>query len=254
MESLYFGSSDKQLYGVFHSANPETYQSRAVLMMYPLAQEYMRIHRAYRRLADALSQDGMDVLRFDYAGTGDSYGEFESASLREWQENAITAYEELSAMCPDTRVDVVALRAGTVIARELINRYKVNRLVMWEPKTADALYLSELEDDIRKKGRSRSNFIDERGSLHYNGFCYSSRLREELCRGGWGDLRFSNINQILAISTRDNDDIREIADRSPDNVNTATVDGPSDWTVVDSVGGLFFPEPSIAAIRQWLAR
>ena len=110
MESFFFGNTDRMLYGVFHAASQEHYRNRSVLLLYPVGHEYMHIHRAYRRLADSLSDLGFDVLRFDYACTGDSFGEFEEASIDQWIDSAVIAYDELQ-----TAVAVVEIQVMYVV-------------------------------------------------------------------------------------------------------------------------------------------
>lgn len=256
MEAFFFGESGGQLYGVFHAANAARYRSRSVLLLYPVGQEYMRIHRAYRRLADSLSDLGFDVLRFDYPGTGDSSGTFEQASLMSWTTGAIQAYDELQTMAPSRQVDVVALRVGTIVARTLVRERRVARLVLWEPKYQDAAYLRDLTDAIAANGPTRSNFVGDDGSLHYNGFRFSSELQADLNHRGLADLEPGRVRSILALSTRDLRDEpgldRLINDN--DNWSATRVEGPDDWSVLDSVGGLFLPESSLEAIRRWLVQ
>jgi hypothetical protein len=254
MESFFFGNADRKLYGVFHAADPGAYRNRSILLLYPIGQEYMRIHRAYRRLADSLSELGFDVLRFDYACTGDSYGEFENLSVETLSESALAAYDELRAMSPDARIDVVALRLGTVVARHFLQKRDIRRVVLWEPYYSDGDFVLQWQDAIRDKGKSRANFIDEE-YLHFNGFAYSSAVRESLTACDWSDLAENSVADALVISTRDTTEFEVFRSvfGTEVEVDVVSVAGPDDWTTVDSVGGIFLPEPSLVAIRNWLA-
>jgi pimeloyl-ACP methyl ester carboxylesterase len=256
MEGFFFGESGRQLYGVFHGADPAAYQSRSVLLLYPVGQEYMRIHRAYRRLADSLSDLGFDVLRFDYPGTGDSSGDFSEASLASWKTGAIQAYDELQTMAPSAQVDVVALRVGTIVARALVRERRVARLVLWEPRFEDAAYLRDFTDAIAAKGPTRPNFVADDGSLHYNGFRFASELQAELSHGSLADLEPRRVRSILALSTHDlaeDPALNRLFNRN-DNWSVMQTEGPDDWSVLDSVGGLFLPEASLETIRHWLSQ
>ena len=254
MESFFFGNSERQLYGVFHAASPEKYRGRAVLLLFPLGQEYMRIHRAFRRLADLLAEQGFDVMRFDYACTGDSSGSFRDITYDALNDSAEIAYDELKAMSPDAQVDVVALRLGTVVARQLAQNRKVRRLVLWEPYYSDGEFLQQWEVTMVENGMTRANFIDD-NFLHFNGFAYGSTIRMSMLLGNWSEFSAAAVSDLLVLSTRDSSDFNEFkfAFGGATNLEIRSVDGPDDWAVVDSVGGLFLPEPSIVAIREWLA-
>jgi len=95
MNPFYFGSSAEPLLGVYHSPNVQSARDSAVLLCPPIAQEYILTHWSYRRLADMLANEGFDVLRFDYFGTGDSAGHSKDATIEIWHENIKTAANEL---------------------------------------------------------------------------------------------------------------------------------------------------------------
>jgi hypothetical protein len=254
MESFFFGNTDRMLYGVFHAASQEHYRNRSVLLLYPVGHEYMQIHRAYRRLADSLSDLGFDVLRFDYACTGDSFGEFEEASIDQWIDSAVIAYDELQTMSPGAKIDVVALRLGTVIARQLTQHRRIQRLVLWEPSYSDAYYWQQLVDAIKDKGTTRANFI-EGDVLHLNGFAYGPSIRDSLQIGGWDNFPETSVAEVLVVSTRAMtvfEDFKEIFS-TQGKLEVSNVTGPDDWMAADPDGGIILPEPSIVAIRQWLS-
>lgn len=254
MESFFFGNIDRMLYGVFHAASQEHYRNRSVLLLYPVGHEYMQIHRAYRRLADSLSDLGFDVLRFDYACTGDSFGDFEQASIDQWVESAVIAYDELQTMSPGAKIDVVALRLGTVVARELTQHRTIQRLVLWEPSFSDVYYWQQLVGTIEDKGATRANFI-EGDVLHLNGFAYGPTIRSSLQSGDWDNFPENSVAEVLVVSTREvavYEDFKEIFS-TQGKLEVSNVTGPDDWMAADPDGGIILPEPSLTKIRQWLS-
>ena len=50
----------------------------------PLFSDYMLTHLVLRELAMALAERGQHVLRFDYRGTGDSFGELGKVTVADW--------------------------------------------------------------------------------------------------------------------------------------------------------------------------
>ena len=254
MESFFFGDTDRMLYGVFHAASQERYRNRSVLLLYPVGHEYMQIHRAYRRLADSLSDLGFDVLRFDYACTGDSFGNFAEATIDQWADSAVVAYDELQTMSPGARIDVVALRLGTVIARQLAPQRKIQRLVLWEPSYSDAYYWQQTVDVIKDKGTTRENFI-EGDVLHLNGFAYGPSIGNSLQLGSWDKFPETSVAEVLVVSAREESvfaDFKKVFS-TRGKLEVSSVTGPDDWMAADPDGGIILPEPSIVKIRQWLS-
>jgi uncharacterized protein len=88
-----------------------------------------------------LVQAGFHVLRFDYFGTGDSYGDTGEGDLASWCGDIETAIEELREITGATKVNLAGLRLGANLsARVAAYRPKdVSKLVLWEPLTAEEL-------------------------------------------------------------------------------------------------------------------
>jgi alpha/beta superfamily hydrolase len=53
--------------------------------------EYMRTHLALGELSLALAEKGQHVLRFDYRGIGDSFGELCDVTASDWLEDIALA-------------------------------------------------------------------------------------------------------------------------------------------------------------------
>ena len=141
MEPHYFGSSDKQLFGVYH---PPTGKARAhgVVLCPPAPQEYMRTHMAMRRLASLLAREGFHALRFDYYGTGDSAGDDRAGGLTEWSGNVAAAVDDLKDCSGVSRVSLLGLRLGATLAA--MTPVKASNLILWEPVVDGNAYCDEL--------------------------------------------------------------------------------------------------------------
>src|SRR5918992_3821916 len=112
MNPFFFGSSQQPLYGVYHPPKARVPRRIGVVLCYPLWQEYMRAHRAFRQLAILLAKAGFPVLRFDYFGTGDSGGDSESGDVAQWTADVCTAIDELKDTAGVRSVSLVGLRVG----------------------------------------------------------------------------------------------------------------------------------------------
>src|SRR6201996_7552654 len=116
MNPLFFGSTGRQLFGIYEPAAAGTSGKRAAVICYPWGPEYINSHRSLRQLTLKLSAIGYHTLRFDYYGTGDSGGDASDADLVGWEADLKSAIDEISEMTGVTRVTLIGLRLGGSIA------------------------------------------------------------------------------------------------------------------------------------------
>lgn len=137
---LFFGSSDEPLFGAYEAPRGSP-RGAAVLLLNPAGWEYLRAHRALRVLSARLADHGFDVFRFDYTGTGDSWGDEQDASLDRWLRDAAAAAEELDALAGNVPLHVVGVRHGARIAQVLLAEKHVHAssAVLWDPPRLDEL-------------------------------------------------------------------------------------------------------------------
>jgi pimeloyl-ACP methyl ester carboxylesterase len=143
MTPLFFGSSDRRLFGIY---SPGSSASRAVVLCNPWGQEYIRAHRSLRRLAVTLADAGYHVLRFDYFGTGDSSGDTADATLEGWRDDIAAAVDELRDMSGATSATVIGLRLGATLAAEVAGSRlaEISRLVLWDPVVSGTEWRGEV--------------------------------------------------------------------------------------------------------------
>ena len=147
MQPFYFGTSQKQLFGVYHAPDGKSARQSAILLCQPLGHEYLRAHRAFRNLAVSLAGQGFHVLRFDYFGCGDSGGEQEQATIEQCLSDLSTAVEELKDTAGVPRVSLVGLRLGaTMAALTASRRQDIDRIVLWDPVLDGRQYLDDLRE------------------------------------------------------------------------------------------------------------
>jgi pimeloyl-ACP methyl ester carboxylesterase len=154
MNLLFFGNSNRQLFGAYHPPSSSAQTRGAALLCPPWGPEYFSCHRILRGLAARLSDAGFHVLRFDYYGTGDSAGEREDGTLDTWCEDAALAMEELRDMSGCTRMTVVGVRLGAVVGWRLARASEeVDQVVMWDPVADGSTYVRELLETQEKVDR-----------------------------------------------------------------------------------------------------
>ncbi|RKG57530.1 alpha/beta fold hydrolase [Corallococcus sp. AB011P] len=145
MTPCFFGTSERQLFGIHHPAQGAE-RSTGVVLCYPAAQEYMLTHWAFRKLAGMLAREGFHVFRFDYYGTGDSAGESHEGRVATWVQDIRNAVNELQDVTGVQRVALVGLRLGAALAvRAAMEGLSTAALVLWEPLVEGEAWLQELE-------------------------------------------------------------------------------------------------------------
>ncbi len=111
----------------------------------PLGYEELCAHRSLYELAEGLGRQGVPVLRFDYAGTGDSADPPEGPSLALWRANLAGAIDRLKAETGVTRIVLIGLRFGALMALDAASRSDVARLVLLAPPTGGRVHVRELK-------------------------------------------------------------------------------------------------------------
>ena len=151
-----------------------------MLLCYPGVQEYNMAHWAFRRLAGMLSREGFHALRFDWSGTGDSWGETNDGTIETWLEDLCLAVQELRDASGASSVSIVGMRLGAALAAlACAQGVAAQRLVLWEPIVSGNRYIAELEalharDSLRLLHRATAR------SDELVGFPFSSALRASI--------------------------------------------------------------------------
>ena len=161
MEPLFFGSTERRLYGVHHPARKAG--SHAVLLCYPGPQEYNAAHWAFRRLASMLARDGHHVLRFDYFGTGDSGGQCGDASPESALRDITEAIRELQDLSGARSVSLLGMRLGATFATLASAAVRLRRLILWEPVVSGRTYVKELELSDQRRNLTLLHAASTRG-------------------------------------------------------------------------------------------
>ena len=153
MTQRYFGNPDQALFGVYHQPRGRAQTpTRAVVICPPIGQEFVRSHMALRLLAKQIARRGTHVLRFDYQGIGDSFGDLEDVhSLQQWESNITDAVDHLKQVAGANSVMLVGLRTGASLAHRVAAEYApINSLLLWEPVLDGGAYLETLRSMHRE--------------------------------------------------------------------------------------------------------
>jgi exosortase A-associated hydrolase 2 len=159
-----------------------------MLYAHPFAEEMNKTRRMASLGARALAADGWTVLLVDFAGCGDSTGDFGDATWERWRDDLRAAWDWLAAHADGPRW-LWGLRAGCLIALEMTTRLEAKPpLLLWQPVLSGKQHLGQF---LRLRlARER---IDGGGSAHD-----TRALREELAGGRALEIAGYEVSPALA--------------------------------------------------------
>jgi len=176
MTPVWFGASDRPLFGMLH-VPPGNRARGGVILCSPLGLEEIYAYDTYRSLAEDLEANGFVALRFDYDGTGDSAGDqYDPGRVPAWL-GSIEAGVELLRSCGLTFIAVVGMRMGATLAAVQLSGDPVDALVLWDPCPSGRRYLREHRalQAFSAEGEAKAD-----GSVETPGFLYLAETAREL--------------------------------------------------------------------------
>lgn len=258
MNPLYFGTSDRPLFGVYHPPRTRGGIAHGIVLCYPIGQEYMRAHRAFRQLAILLSKAGFPVLRFDYFGTGDSGGASEAGTLADWIADIGTAIDELKDNAAVQHVSLVGLRLGACLAAQVqLQRSDVTRAVLWDPISHGPDYLAELlATTVLSPEEQHSALQNRDDTIGVNGFPWTPRLRRDVLATSYESFRPAAAGAVGLLVSEEKPDylrVREQYASLQDRFTYRCIPSPGDWAFVDAYGSALLPQDIIQGIVTYLS-
>lgn len=156
LEPFFFDATEgARLFGVWRAPRREGSQQneRAVWVVCgPFAEEEKSARRTLVEGCARLCERGDASLLFSYRGTGDSTGDFASATLGQWRDDIRAACAEARRRAPAAPLHLLGLRLGASLAAQVAAEVGARRLALIEPLLNGRRYLSEMGQ--RKKLRA----------------------------------------------------------------------------------------------------
>ncbi len=240
MNAFFFGSPDRQLFGYHHV--PRGVAKGAVVICPSWAGEYDFSHRALLVLARRLASGGSHVLRFDYSGTGDSWGETTEADLGRWEDDAGLAVEELRTMSGLASVDVVGLRLGGYVAIRVAGAdSRIGRAVLWDPVFDGRAWLRELRVMPESQG------LMEAGNM-----LVSSRFVTQLEEIRPESFHLESTAEVFLLETQVGTDNTRGLGAPQGGVVAEWMEQPAPWIEDESIWTGQIPVQAIGRISEWL--
>ena len=260
-EPYYFGPPQTPLFGCYHAPRADPSRDCGVVLCYPMGDEYIRFHRAFRQLADRLTAIGFPVFRFDFYGCGDSAGESTQGTLAQWQADVATALRELRQRSGVKTLCLVGLRLGGSVAATVgAAGGDIDGLVLWDPVVNGRAYLQELHTLHRamlQYAYVRPQRIPESElPPEILGFPLSTTLRQEIEAIDLLALRHPPARRICVLESAGEAALvalRTRLERLGNAVQYTCLPDPQLWEWVEDVNKVVVPPRLLQVIVSWLA-
>lgn len=197
------------LFALRVAADPSPVEPQAVLLLPPFGEEMNKCRPMMAAQARLLAQRGIDSLLIDLYGTGDSSGDFASATWAQWIDDLGEAWRVLASRF--ARVHVLAVRAGALFVDSLTGERSVTnaKLVLWQPIVKGADYWRQIlrvrvaADSLRgeRQGLSPQETLQRDGRIEIAGYDISAELAEGLSQSSLQSQTAREFSQVLWAET-----------------------------------------------------
>ncbi|MEL6300060.1 MAG: hypothetical protein AAFV47_10600 [Pseudomonadota bacterium] len=151
IEAFFLNGDDPDLFVTYHPPG-DAMVDQITIVCPPFFGECQRTQLCLRELSISLATAGQHVVRFDYRGTGDSFGEPESLSA--WSNDLRRVVSEARELSGCHTVNLVVVRAAALLLPRWLERADaVGKIVLWDPIWQGTPYI-----DTYFQHRKMSNF------------------------------------------------------------------------------------------------
>jgi alpha-beta hydrolase superfamily lysophospholipase len=252
---LYFGSRSQTLFGWLHLP-PQVRADIGLVICKPFGYDAICAHRSLRAFAAAGAAMGLPVLRFDYAGTGDSTDpssdDADQVSL--WTEDIRAAALALRRETGVDRVCLLGLGLGALLAARAAAEGGICGLITIAPVIGGRRYLRELRA-FQAAAVKDSQALQQNGDLEVTGFRVSAASAATLNRTDLTLLPRPPAPSMLVIDRSDLPAAKPWADAM--QALGAEVDYrclPGFTDMISTPHAAVVPSEMIAATVEWLGR
>jgi len=256
-DAFFFGKQNKQLFGCYHQPSSNPLRDCAVLLCYPMGQEYIRSHRTFTQMAVHLAKIGFPVLRFDFYGCGDSAGQLSQSRISQWSEDISTAIYELRKKSRIKKICLCGLRLGGTLSIMAGTPDLVDSLVLWNPIVNGKNYLRELRSlhkETLENSYTKQDCEKRNGSNEFLGHSYSDNILNDIDSIDLLSIKENHISKTLFIKSGHMLDGEQMKDHlMAVGVQTDYRDIPGRNVWLDAPSQEIVQLPVIQTVVSWLS-
>lgn len=260
LKPTYFNKDTDPLFGIYHKPQTDYLKKTGIICCYPFGQEYIRSHKSFKQLAERLSRAGYHVLRFDYFGTGDSYGDEEEITISQWKNDIRAAIQHIKKSGDIQNIALIGLRLGGTLAF-LVGREnpEIIGIALWDPVISGSQYYQELKERHEYWLEDMLNFFDRKElNLQENeilGFHLNSKLIQELREINLLDVKYKIQKKILFITTEHNSSNQQFVNHLTHleaSYNYEEITGIKPWIKYEGLDKSLVPFEVLTSIENWI--
>jgi pimeloyl-ACP methyl ester carboxylesterase len=245
---LVFEAAGGWCFGWHHPATG-TRRGVGVVLCRPFGYEAICAYRTYTMLAEGLAQDGFDVLRFDYQGTGDSSGgDTDPDRVDAWLASIAAAVGQLRQASGVSRIVLGGVRLGATLAmRAAASMGGVDALVLWAPCTGRAF-----GRELRAASAAREESA-QGADIEALGYRYTAATLQQLAELDRQPMAVAPAQRALVIGRDDMPtDAKWAATLEQHGVQTTSVQWPGYAAMMVEPHEAVIAVDTLASIRDWL--
>jgi pimeloyl-ACP methyl ester carboxylesterase len=203
-----------------------------------------------------ISREGFHVLRFDWSGTGDSWGETTDGGVQRWIDDVAEAAQEARDAAGVRAISIVGMRLGAAIAATACNRVvEAADLVLWEPVVHGPEYIEELEAlDARENLRLLHRIRKSRTELV--GFPFTAALRSAIADIDLTAIKPLRVKRLAVVSAENRPAFRDFVERhGRDGIDARFFHAPEDAGATNAANrdAALLANRSLVTITDFLA-
>lgn len=241
-----------------------------LIMCNPLFEERKTCQRPMVELARELADSGLAIVRFDYAGCGDSDGAFQDYSLDDWKENIAAVRSRLQHLCGQPIIGAFGIRSGASFANLAASRGIIDGpIILCNPVIKGAKYVRE---ELRKKlmkemitfGGSHSSRealmeqLEANQPIDFDGYEFTPHLYRDLIRLDLlATANYKHRNAVLLIAINPNGDYAKDLKALEDGISNSGAKVNSTPCLIEPFWnriGLVDTTPLRKLVTDWLDR
>lgn len=163
LNAEYIGKGERRLFSVRYQprcTDPRWSNVRrhGILICHSIGHEYTRAYRNLQQLALILANQGFDVLRFDYFGTGNSTGSCGDLRSETLQGDTRRAAEALWSQADVDTWSLIGVRLGATIAATTDFDRPPQKCILWDPVVDGHQFLRFFQDLHKHELTSQTRF------------------------------------------------------------------------------------------------